>query len=183
MKTIFYGMRYLSPEIWNVNLLFVSCVWLEQRVCYFRIGFVAAIHFYNILSITLWRFSLFSWEYEWVGMVEGIGGGGRGNSILHCCIPTLLTLLLFCHKTSHIISSPPYFKFKIRLSLVSTEESQWENIDSNWSGYRKEILRSYNATAGGKVMLSNQILRLGSVFNDFFSNNVFMKIKNKNKLT
>lgn len=122
MKTIFYGMRYLSPEIWNVNLLFVSCVWLEQRVCYFRIGFVAAIHFYNILSITLWRFSLFSWEYEWVGMVEGIGGGGRENSILHCCIPTLLTLLLFSHKTSHIISSPPYFKFKIRLSLVSTEK-------------------------------------------------------------
>ena len=28
-------------------------------------------------------------------------------------------------------------------------------------------------------MLSNQILRMGSVFNDFFSNNVFMKIKIK----
>lgn len=113
-------------------------------------------------------------------MVEGEGGG------------TAFSIAVFLHglhsyfsaiKSSHIISSPPYFKFKIRLSLVSTEESQWENIDSNWSGHRKEILRSYNAIAGGKVMLSNQILRLGSVFNDFFSNNVFMKIKNKNKLT
>lgn len=179
MKTIFYGMRYLSPEIWNVNLLFVSCVWLEQRVCYFRIGFVAAIHFYDILSITLWRFSLFSWEYEWVGMVEGEGGRTAFSIavFLHC-----LHSYFSAIKSSHIISSPPYFKFKIRLSLVSTEESQWENIDSNWSGYRKEILRSYNAIAGGKVMLSNQILRMGSVFNDLFSNNVFMKIKNKNKL-